>query len=126
MCPESGLLNKGKISLERDLLPIIEELKAKWKRKAGELHQEKERHSSELVEQDITLRGLQEDIRRLVQALEGYQEEGSFAVEARGEYDRVRTAVEQLIKEIEGVAKQTAERGKQVKETIADIEGVNK
>lgn len=37
-----GLVNKGTIQLERDIQPIIEDMKAKWKTKIAKLNGERD------------------------------------------------------------------------------------
>ena len=59
-----GLVNKGTIQLERDIQPIIEDMKAKWKTKIAKLNGERDQITQQVVQSDIKVRQLEEEIKR--------------------------------------------------------------
>ena len=69
MSPE-GLLNNGKLELQRDVQPLIEEMKAKWKGKIQEIQGLREGVSQELVQNDLLLRNLEEERKKLAKQLD--------------------------------------------------------
>ena len=58
------------IEMMRDVLPIIEELKEKWKLKLQDLTYEKDKISEEFIQREIEKRNLEEERRRLIELSE--------------------------------------------------------
>ncbi len=63
MLPD-GRLDNG-VELMRDVAPIIEDLKGKWREKLHLNTQEKDKVNEELVQNEIEKRNLTEEIKRL-------------------------------------------------------------
>jgi predicted nucleic acid-binding Zn-ribbon protein len=54
-------LNHGKLDFHRDVLPLLEEKKSKWRAKLHRLQSEKEKISQDLVQLDIKLRNMESE-----------------------------------------------------------------
>ena len=54
-------LNHGKLDFHRDVLPILEEKKSKWRAKLQRLQSDKEKISQKLVQLDINLRNMESE-----------------------------------------------------------------
>ncbi len=69
---DEGILDKGKTDMHRDVQPLLEDMKSKWKTKVNELNHQREAVSQELVQNDIKIRRLDEEVRSLTNELEKY------------------------------------------------------
>jgi predicted nucleic acid-binding Zn-ribbon protein len=54
-------LNHGKLDFHRDVLPLLEEKKSKWRAKLHRLQSDKEKISQDLVQLDIKLRNMESE-----------------------------------------------------------------
>ena len=57
-------LNHGKLDFHRDVMPLLEEKKSKWKAKMHRLLSDKEKISHELIQLDIKLRNMESEKAR--------------------------------------------------------------
>ena len=57
-----GRLNAGKLEMDRDVIPMIEDLKVGWKAKISRLQAQKDEVLKEQVQLDLELRGMEDAI----------------------------------------------------------------
>lgn len=104
-----GVLDKGRTQLQRDLQPLIDDLKARWKAKIEKLNSERQQVSQELVQNDITIRRLEEDIKGLTLTL-NTSESLDPVTSLRHETDTLRSHLDNIIRDIAACNKQLQER----------------
>lgn len=104
MSTDTGLLNHGKIDLYRDVVPLVEDLKSKWKAKISSLQQESDKLSHELVEHDLLLRNIEEDKKRVQVILDSSPSDlQERPAKIRSDYERVSALVDQVNREIDTI-----------------------
>ena len=104
-----GVLDKGRTELQRDLQPLIDDLKARWKAKIEKVNAERQQVSQELVQNDITIGRLEEDIKALTLTL---STSGSLdpVTSLRHETETLRSHLDNINRDIAACNKQLQER----------------
>ena len=98
-------LNHGKLDFHRDVMPLLEEKRSKWKAKLQRLKTDKEKISQDLVQLDIKLRNMEnEKIRSQTfissQAEDFTSDPSSAPSQKRMEYERMIQQRDNLTAEI--------------------------
>ena len=122
MSPEDApKLNHGKLDFNRDVMPLLEEKKSKWKAKLHRLQSDKEKISQDLIQLDIKIRNMESEKTSqqafITSQAEDFSTDPSSApYQKRMEYERMIQQRDSLISEIAGLAKSISEKLREITE----------